>query len=134
MRVVVNTSGSAVRVVGASMIKYMEGLDVYSLSGAKCKDLFPFIEEHSALDGVKIVLLFVGANNVKSSESSDDTFFNYQSLVSKILSVNPNLKLVVSSIIPRATSMFESDKPENRSLSHILEINRKSSFPQHLAF
>ena len=127
MRVVVRSSGNDVRVVGASMVKYMEGLDVFSLSGAKCQDLFPFIEEHSALDGAKIVVLFVGANNVKSTEGYLDSFRHYKILVSKMVGESPNLRVVVSSIVPRATSVFTSDKPENRSLSHIQEINVKIS-------
>ena len=39
MRVVIRSSGNDVRVVGASMIKYMEGLDVFSMSRAKCQDV-----------------------------------------------------------------------------------------------
>ena len=84
MRVVVISFGNDVRVVGVSMIKYMEGLDIFLLSGAKCQDLFPFIEEHSALGGAKIGVLFVGAN-VKSTDGYLDSFWHYKTLVSKML-------------------------------------------------
>ena len=73
-------------------------------SGSKIQEAFSLLEDH--LDPhLAAIVLHVGANNVKEPcVSVENCLSHYTTLISKILSVCPQIKIFISSIIPRGAN------------------------------
>ncbi|KAH8021991.1 hypothetical protein HPB51_020601 [Rhipicephalus microplus] len=95
---------------GDSMLKYLAGsftlssrthVEVRSFSVVRIEKLFSLIA-HS-LEDVHVVILHVGTNNV--GEEPLVLIARFRSLISRILDVNPSIRVVVSAILPRQASL-----------------------------
>ncbi|KAH8022048.1 hypothetical protein HPB51_021500 [Rhipicephalus microplus] len=97
-------------VAGDSMLKDLAGsftsssrthVEVRSFSGVRIEKLFSLIA-HTLAD-VHVVVLHVGTNNV--GEEPLVLIARFRSLISRILVVNPSIRVVVSAILPRQASL-----------------------------
>ncbi|KAH6920646.1 hypothetical protein HPB50_028366 [Hyalomma asiaticum] len=96
-------------VAGDSMLKDLAGsftlsptvhVEVRSFSGVRIEKLFPLIAQ--CLADVQVVVLHVGTNNV--GEGPLTLIARFRSLISRIIDVNPCIRVVVSAILPRKAS------------------------------
>ncbi|KAH8038597.1 hypothetical protein HPB51_002236 [Rhipicephalus microplus] len=97
-------------VAGDSMLKDLAGsfalssmthVEVRSFSGVRIEKLFSLIA-HS-LGDVHVIVLPVGTNSV--DEEPLAPIASFRSLISRILDVNPSIRVVVSAILPRQASL-----------------------------
>ncbi|XP_049521196.1 uncharacterized protein LOC119448197 isoform X2 [Dermacentor silvarum] len=101
-----------VLVAGDSMLKDLAGsftlgssvdVEVRSFSGVRIEKLFPLIAE--SLANTHVVVLHVGTNNV--GEEPLTRIARFRALISRILDVNPCIRIVVSAILPRQMSFLK---------------------------
>ncbi|KAH7952544.1 hypothetical protein HPB52_023879 [Rhipicephalus sanguineus] len=99
-----------VLVAGDSMLKDLAGsftlsptthVEVRSFSGVRIEKLFPLIAQ--CLADVQVIVLHVGTNNV--GEEPLTLIARFRALISRVLDVNPCIRVVVSAILPRQASL-----------------------------
>ncbi|KAH8036255.1 hypothetical protein HPB51_021499 [Rhipicephalus microplus] len=134
-------------VAGDSMLKYLAGcftlssrthVEVRSFSGVQIEKLFSLIAY--SLADVHVVVLHVGANNV--GEEPLVLIARFRPLVSRILYVNPSIRVVVSAILSRQANLrkcqwaqsvgeseaFNTDAGETNAISQALCHKNDSGF------
>ena len=107
-------------ILGDSIVKYvrLRAALTQAVRGAKIVDLeLAIIEGIVTIDKFKVILLHVGTNDLYHS-SVDQILEDFDKLISTIKIINPNSKLVISSLIPRPVD-------HNQTIHKIVQINNR---------
>jgi lysophospholipase L1-like esterase len=109
-------------IVGDSMIKNLppiEGVEVKAVRGATIGKINFLIEKGQlSLGSNNYVIVHAGTNNIANGNSCDYILSGLANLVATIRRVNPNIHIIISSILPRPV-----DKVETESV--IKEVNSR---------
>ncbi|XP_077553292.1 uncharacterized protein LOC144168095 [Haemaphysalis longicornis] len=92
--------------VGFFTLRSAASVEVIAFPGIRIEKVFPLVSQK--LQGVDILVLHVGTNNV--GECAATRFCRFRTLTSKLLDVNPTVRLVLSATLPRQMSLRKNDK------------------------
>lgn len=87
--------------VGFFTLRPAVSVEVIAFSGIRIEKVFPLVSQK--LQGVDILVLHVG-------ECAATRFCRLRTITSKLLDVNPTVRLVLSAILPRQMSLRKNDK------------------------
>jgi lysophospholipase L1-like esterase len=91
-------------IIGDSLlhhIRYVKDCRIYALSGINLSELNSYLKNNvKLLDGIQSILVHCGTNNI-TKNSQSDIISQFNNLILTIRNVNPNINILISSILAR---------------------------------
>jgi len=125
--------------IGDSMFRWMSEMvparvcgkvpGVVFQSGKKVDEVFPFVE--ASLGHSEVVVLHVGANDIKSGRSVYTCLANFKKLVTQVENLSPHIKIVISAVVLRAANQHQNCYFQEKDPSYISGLNQKISELNH---